>query len=105
VIPVCGDVVDTTRCTTRHPDGKVFGTKCDVSNADDCAALAKFSQEKLGYFDFHLFLWRQLVIFNLKNDAPEKSIFGSTTPPSTGGDARSWSLAQRYFFTEVVMNS
>lgn len=32
----------------RHPNGKVFHTKCDVSNAADVENLGKFSVEKLG---------------------------------------------------------
>ena len=32
----------------RHPEGKVYGKKCDVSSYDDCEALGEFSKEKLG---------------------------------------------------------
>lgn len=34
--------------SSRHPNGNVFHTKCDVSNRDDVAKLGKFAQEKLG---------------------------------------------------------
>ena len=34
--------------TERHPNGKVFHTKCDVSSADDVQKLGKFAKEKLG---------------------------------------------------------
>lgn len=34
--------------TARHPNGRVFHTQCDVSDAASCEKLGKFSQEKLG---------------------------------------------------------
>lgn len=34
--------------TQRHPNGKVFATKCDVSSANDVQKLGKFAKEKLG---------------------------------------------------------
>ena len=34
--------------TARHPNGRVFATKCDVSKKEDVLKLGKFAQEKLG---------------------------------------------------------
>ncbi|KAL3782772.1 hypothetical protein HJC23_003093 [Cyclotella cryptica] len=34
--------------TARHPTGRVFYTKCDVSDAKSCEDLGKFAKEKLG---------------------------------------------------------
>jgi chlorophyll(ide) b reductase len=34
--------------TARHPNGNVFYTKCDVSDAKSCEALGKFAKDKLG---------------------------------------------------------
>lgn len=34
--------------TARHPNGKVFATKCDVSKKDDVLKLGKFAKDKLG---------------------------------------------------------
>ena len=34
--------------TARHPNGRVFYTKCDVSDAKSCEELGKFAKEKLG---------------------------------------------------------
>ena len=34
--------------TARHPNGKVFHTKCDVSDASSCEALGEFAKDKLG---------------------------------------------------------
>lgn len=34
--------------TARHPNGKVFHTQCDVSDAASCEKLGKFAQDKLG---------------------------------------------------------
>ncbi|CAJ1958524.1 unnamed protein product [Cylindrotheca closterium] len=37
---------------SRHPNGKVFHTKCDVSDADSCAKLGKFAKENLGTINY-----------------------------------------------------
>ncbi|EED90452.1 predicted protein [Thalassiosira pseudonana CCMP1335] len=34
--------------TARHPNGRVFYTKCDVSDSKSCEALGQFAKEKLG---------------------------------------------------------
>jgi chlorophyll(ide) b reductase len=34
--------------TAKHPNGRVFATKCDVSKKDDVLKLGKFAQNKLG---------------------------------------------------------
>lgn len=34
--------------TARHPNGRVFHTKCDVSDPKSCEQLGKFAKEKLG---------------------------------------------------------
>jgi chlorophyll(ide) b reductase len=50
-VVIC-DVKDSSNAaaalTKRHPNGKVFHTKCDVSSASDVEQLGKFAQEKLG---------------------------------------------------------
>ena len=37
---------------SRHPNGKVFHTKCDVSDAKDAENLGKFAKEKLGTINY-----------------------------------------------------
>ena len=50
-VVIC-DVRDCTAAakalTARHPNGKVFHTKCDVSDAESCEKLGEFAKEKLG---------------------------------------------------------
>lgn len=50
-VVIC-DVKDCTTAakalTARHPNGKVYHTKCDVSDASSCEALGQFAKEKLG---------------------------------------------------------
>ena len=50
-VVIC-DVKDTAlpvkALTIRNPGAKIYGIKCDVSDADEVSALARFSQEKLG---------------------------------------------------------
>jgi chlorophyll(ide) b reductase len=50
-VVIC-DVKDCTAAakalTARHPNGNVFHTKCDVSDAASCEKLGQFAQEKLG---------------------------------------------------------
>lgn len=48
-------ICDVKDCTTaakalasRHPNGKVYHTRCDVSDASSCEALGKFAKQKLG---------------------------------------------------------
>lgn len=37
---------------SRHPNGKVFYTKCDVSDADSCMKLGEFAKENLGTINY-----------------------------------------------------
>ncbi len=50
-VVIC-DVKDCTAAakalTARHPNGRVFHTKCDVSDAKSCEKLGEFAKEKLG---------------------------------------------------------
>jgi len=50
-VVIC-DVKDCTAAakalTARHPNGNVFQTICDVSDASSCEALGEFAREKLG---------------------------------------------------------
>lgn len=50
-VVIC-DVKDCTAAakalTARHPNGRVFHTKCDVSDAQNCEKLGEFAKEKLG---------------------------------------------------------
>jgi chlorophyll(ide) b reductase len=50
-VVIC-DVKDSSNAaaalTKRHPNGKVFHTKCDVSSSPDVEKLGTFAQEKLG---------------------------------------------------------
>ena len=50
-VVIC-DVKDCTGAakalTSRHPNGRVYHTKCDVSDADSVAALGEFAKDKLG---------------------------------------------------------
>jgi len=54
-VVIC-DVKDCTEAvkalTARHPNGKVFGTKCDVSDAVSVEKLGKFAQNKLGTVNY-----------------------------------------------------
>mmetsp|Transcript_16265 Transcript_16265/g.25385 ORF Transcript_16265/g.25385 Transcript_16265/m.25385 type:complete len:341 (+) Transcript_16265:47-1069(+) len=52
-------ICDVKDCATaaralesRHPNGKVFYTKCDVSDSKSVANLAKFSKDKLGTINY-----------------------------------------------------
>lgn len=50
-VVIC-DVKDCTAAAkalaARHPNGRVFHTKCDVSDAKNCEKLGEFAKEKLG---------------------------------------------------------
>merc|ERR1719203_2250154 len=50
-VVIC-DVKDCTAAakalTARHPNGNVYHTKCDVSDASSCEKLGKFASDKLG---------------------------------------------------------
>ena len=52
-------ICDVKDCTTaakalesRHPNGKVFATQCDVSDAKSVDNLGKFAKEKLGTVNY-----------------------------------------------------
>jgi len=50
-VVIC-DIKDCTSAARaladKHPNGKVFHTKCDVSNAKDVEKLGRFAKEQLG---------------------------------------------------------
>ena len=50
-VVIC-DIKDCTAAakalTARHPNGRVFHTQCDVSDAKSCEKLGQFAKEKLG---------------------------------------------------------
>ena len=46
----CKDAVRSL--SAAHPNGRVFGTQCDVSDADSVAKLGKFAQDNLGTINY-----------------------------------------------------
>lgn len=54
-VVIC-DIQDATTAAkslaSRHPNGKIYHTKCDVSDSDSVQKLGKFAKEKLGTVNY-----------------------------------------------------
>ena len=65
-VVIC-DIKDGTTAAkslaARHPNGKIFHTKCDVSDSASVQKLGKFAKEKLGTVNYWINKFRLAQFF------------------------------------------